>query len=289
MNTTESVNAILNNEHLSAIAASKILHDIEALPPEAVQVVNLDIPTTVSIVLGAKPKLLSLRIPIGLALPGFDISHVDNLEDLALALYDAHFQVLAAGTTPNELRGLYDEGATLRDFFRADTTVLRKRELLDAALIDACTWLAGYKNLASDLGILVTVLRAQGPEILDKCATTSTELDRAEKISMALLRYVGLREQAPTTVAAKIDLRARAFTLLTRSYDQVRRAVTYLRWDEDDADTVAPSLYAGKRRKSGSASVDAVSSPADEAPAAAGTTTAPSTPPGSPAADPFLH
>ncbi len=41
-------------------------------------------------------------------------------------------------------------------------------------------------------------------------------------------------------------MRARAFTLFSRAYDQVRRAVNVLRWDEGDADSIAPSLYAGR-------------------------------------------
>ena len=37
-------------------------------------------------------------------------------------------------------------------------------------------------------------------------------------------------------------------------YDTARRAVGYLRWNENDADTIAPSLYAGRntgRKKAG--------------------------------------
>jgi hypothetical protein len=49
-------------------------------------------------------------------------------------------------------------------------------------------------------------------------------------------------------VKAAADLRNRAFTLFTRGYDQMRRAVAFLRWDEGDADKVVPSLYAKHRR-----------------------------------------
>ena len=35
-----------------------------------------------------------------------------------------------------------------------------------------------------------------------------------------------------------------SFTLFANSYDQLRRAVTYLRWEQGDADAILPSLWA---------------------------------------------
>jgi hypothetical protein len=34
--------------------------------------------------------------------------------------------------------------------------------------------------------------------------------------------------------------------LFANAYDQVRRAITFLNWKEDDLDELAPSLYAGR-------------------------------------------
>lgn len=49
-----------------------------------------------------------------------------------------------------------------------------------------------------------------------------------------------------TALAAAIGLRQRAFTLLASIYDEVRRAVAYLRWHENDVTDLAPSLSAGR-------------------------------------------
>jgi len=38
--------------------------------------------------------------------------------------------------------------------------------------------------------------------------------------------------------------------LVVNTYDEVRRAVHYLRWREGDAEEIAPSLYSGRRRRS---------------------------------------
>ena len=58
------------------------------------------------------------------------------------------------------------------------------------------------------------------------------------------------------------ERRARAFTLFFNAYDQCRRAVGYLRWNEDDADQVAPTLFTGRARRASSAEPAPAESPA---------------------------
>src|SRR5512132_3793744 len=56
-----------------------------------------------------------------------------------------------------------------------------------------------------------------------------------------------MREHGTTVKPAEAAFRkARAFTLFVTADDQGRRAVTYLRWNEGDADSLAPSLYKGR-------------------------------------------
>ena len=58
------------------------------------------------------------------------------------------------------------------------------------------------------------------------------------------------RRPWPATAAAEsAEQRDRAFTLFIRCYDQIRRAILFLRWEQDDADTIAPSLYPGYPRR----------------------------------------
>jgi hypothetical protein len=60
------------------------------------------------------------------------------------------------------------------------------------------------------------------------------------------VRAAGQREQGPAVVVETARIRQQAFTLLVKAYDETRRAVSFLRWREGDADTIAPSLYAGR-------------------------------------------
>jgi hypothetical protein len=57
---------------------------------------------------------------------------------------------------------------------------------------------------------------------------------------------VGSREEAPANVAEVAQQRQRNFTLFVKAYDEVRRAVSFLRWKEGDLDRIAPSLYSGR-------------------------------------------
>jgi hypothetical protein len=107
-----------------------------------------------------------------------------------------------------------------------------------------------------------------------KCATTLAELNRGEQVAAGILRAVGLKEQGTALVAATSDIRTRALTLLLRVYDSARRAIGYLRWNENDADTIAPSLYAGRGTGKKETSSDVTQPPKPTPPAAA----TPSTP-----------
>jgi hypothetical protein len=72
------------------------------------------------------------------------------------------------------------------------------------------------------------------------------ELDQAESLAGQLTSALGAREQGPVIAADVATQRQRNFTLFAQSYDQVRRAISYLRWDNDDVDNIAPSLYGGR-------------------------------------------
>ena len=100
--------------------------------------------------------------------------------------------------------------------------------------------------------VLLQILRDNWTNIAGKTALQVPELEKAEGLATRLLTAVGLREQGPALIAEAALNRQRAFTLFLSAYDHARRVVAYLRWNEADADTIAPSLYAGRgtgRRK----------------------------------------
>jgi hypothetical protein len=68
-------------------------------------------------------------------------------------------------------------------------------------------------------------------------------------------------------VAAAATRRARAFTLFMNAYDACRRVVAFLRWNEGDADSIAPSpfLKGARRRATEVVDVGAATDPAGTA------------------------
>jgi hypothetical protein len=265
MNTTDIVNTILASRNTTAAALERVRPELQALDANDVRLLKVDVPTAVSRALGAAPKIRGMRAEIVSSAPNVDVERLDKLEDYAYALQEAHVRYLGAGKSPDELRALGAEGDTLRILLRSDAVALVNRGLIDPACLASCTGLSGYKTIATELGILSAVMISNWSKIQCKCGVTEQDLKRATTIGGALLAYVGLREQSPEMKAAAMDLRDRAFTLLANTYDLARRVVTFLRWDEDDADLIAPTLFGGKRRSEKNV-VDAQAEPATPTP-----------------------
>ncbi len=255
MDTTNTVNALLANEQAPSIDSDQIQADLATLPADSVMQVNLDIEGMVSTIAGATPKILAL-LPDIVRLPFFDAPGLQKLELYAFALHDAHLRFLGGTESPEELRVLVESGSAQVDNLRSDSSALIQRKLLGAQSLAGLQGLTGYKNIATDLGLLSTVLQANWQTIQGKCAITAEELVQAQKTSRAILRFLGLRQEETASPAAVADTRSRAFTLASRCYDQARRAVSFLRWNQGDADTIAPSLYAGRRRHATPEAVD---------------------------------
>lgn len=138
------------------------------------------------------------------------------------------------------------EAVTVRDTLYTDAIALARRRLLEEDRVAKLRSNAGYKNIAFDVLGLVALLREHWAAIQNKTAVQSEELEAAERLADRLITAVGLREQGPVSLTVAVAARLRAYTLFVRSYDEARRAVQYLRWHQGDADTIAPSLYAGR-------------------------------------------
>ncbi len=249
----------------AAAAFDRILPEIEALSPDRLISIKIDIPRAVSQVLGVLPGLLALRPAIVEHLRQHDVAALDRLESYALAAWYAHLQWLSSGGAENALKPLLAEAAALRENLLGDAEALARRGLLDADAVAEIRAGHGHIDTANDLVALSALFGGSWSDIAGKTAATEDEVKRAGEIGPQLLAALGVREHGkgpgPTEAA---DKRARAFALLAHAYDQTRRAVAYLRWNEGNAETVAPSLYKGRGGR-GAASSDAAPEPEDTA------------------------
>ena len=145
------------------------------------------------------------------------------------------------------MQELNDELVPLRELLLSDVTALGKRKILDAKRLDEIKGAVGYKNIAYDVTLLCSMLRAHWPAVVGKSAVQLEEIDHAEHLARQLVTAVGERDQALAVATEASDMRQRCFTLFMKAYAQVRRAVVYLRYEEGDADSFVPSLYLGRR------------------------------------------
>ena len=153
---------------------------------------------------------------------------------------------------------------------------LAARGLLDPASVQEIRTGQGNLDIANDLVALCASLGASWAKIENKTAATAEEVHRAGDLGPLLLAALGVREHGTTaTPAEAADRKVRAFTLFTTADDQTRRAVCYLRWNEGDADSLAPSLYKGR---GGSRSAGASAANGDGAGQGSGEVAAPAEP-----------
>jgi hypothetical protein len=242
------------------VAYDAIYPEISALPDEDVSGVNIDLVGAVTTVLGTLPELRALRSEI-VELPLFDSKRFDKLELYALALN--HANALHRGALSPKV-GLTELGTTIsgiRDRLLANARSLAEYGLIDGERLNECKTANGYRPLATDVLTLVALYKEYWASIEHKTPVSFDALNEAGTLAVELLAAVGIKDQAPLTVGEALQVKQKAFKLLLQAYDDARRAVTYLRWHEDDADQITPSLYAGWRARPRSHEAEAADAP----------------------------
>jgi hypothetical protein len=231
----------------SLAAYEKVAAEIAAVKEDQLGPINVEIMASIATVIGALPGIERFAEELA-TLPYFDAKQYANLKLYTFALSHAHTSHLR-NTTPPEIAELAQEGITLRDTLVHDIEGLGKRGLIDASVLEKLKGTQGYRNLAFDLGALANILHQALPQVKNKTAVDEAEITRARVLSDKLITTVGLRERDPQEASASALTRQKAFTLFYNAYDQVRRGITYLRWDEGDANEIAPSLYERRASK----------------------------------------
>ena len=240
---------LVKDEALVADSYERVKEDLAALAVDELAQVNFDIQLGARTILGALPELRALRERMVKELPAFDVAAFDKLEDYTQALKFAQSGFLLATQPPDDLEQLLAEGAKMKERLVADVKSLSLYGLFDSNVVAQLRGGNGVDNLAVDLELLSQAMTANWAKIQGKALTPLADVQTASRIGLRLTRIAGLRDQGPARLAAATELRMRAFTTVVRTYEEVRHAVGYLRRREDDADSIAPSLYPGKSRR----------------------------------------
>jgi hypothetical protein len=228
-------------------AYEQLLDEIRAVPSDDYTVINIDIPSAITTVMGVLPFLQSIRSRIVEELPRFDIARFDKVEAFTLALGHAHALYLSASEPTEALEAIAETATDLREVLFADAHALAQRRLIDGERLKELKGVKGYRQLAFDLFALSALMRERWSTIAGKTAIELKELDQAEMLADRILTGVGQREQTPAVAADAAENRQRAFTLFVSAYDHARRAVSFLHWDAEDTDDLVPSVYTAGR------------------------------------------
>jgi len=218
------------------------------LEPELAELVKLrtvrsNVPELVVRLLALLPGLQELRQDFILCFRVFDVRRLDTLADYAWCLLHADTLYRAATTVPRNANGLLKEALELRHFLR------KKARLIDPDLeAEELTQLRGtrrYDAVAADLELLHAWLS----ERKELCVVPSRKMVRVTSIVPSLRRIAAAQDPQSELAVAAHERRARAYTLLYRVYQEIRRSVIFLRRDTFDGDEIAPKLFAEPKPK----------------------------------------
>ncbi|HKO48990.1 MAG TPA: hypothetical protein VJV79_14765 [Polyangiaceae bacterium] len=222
-------------------AYNRVKAEVEALSATDLAVLNVDIVSATSIVLGVADRILTFRDRM-VKLPEFEIRQIDNLVDYAKAAWYLYVTNLPV-PEPGDAANLIEEVAKLRAKLLMWAAPLVFAGKFDESAIARIKEGSGNKDAPSDLVALVGLYRSKWEEVKSMCGVTEEDLTRGAQIGPAVFALISRREAKSATSTPEGSLRVRrAWTLLDRAYTQCRRALQFLRAEEGDADLIAPSL-----------------------------------------------
>ena len=220
--------------------------ELAALRVDALVEPNLSIPDAAVRVLALSPTLQSWLPAIEAWLPRQPTAAIARIDKYALAMWYAH--VRSRSRADGDAKPLVEEATQLRRHLLACARLVQRR----GASIDIPRLPRGRRThvaLAGDLVRLAESLGDHRAAFGASIPTHSDDLARAMEVGHRLLHAVADRGASSRSSRAQwLDATRRAFTLLHTAYEAARRALTYLRWAERDADEIAPSLFVQGRR-----------------------------------------
>lgn len=222
---------------------------------------TLDAVYAASQALGIARRLAAHR-PAMACLPAFDLQYLDHLADYANALLFVQWTIAARAERVRQLPALADQGYQIRALLMAYTEVLELKGEVAPDVLQRLREGSGYRDLVEDLGALVTLLRDR-PDAGSLVAPS--DLARALDVTTALTAGLGAAADPDLGHDTLLVERRKLGVLLLRAHAQLRRAMAYLRFDEQDAAELVPSLYVPSKRPNGAD----VAEPGPTAPAGA--------------------
>lgn len=248
---TTPTREIANAVH-AALAFAAVEPEILAVPANELMLVNLDVPRAAGRGRLATKRLMPVLPALSL-LPDFDIERIKRLGVYALALHHAHDLATEVGAGGPTLPILLGEATPLREGMLRSAELLAHYGVVSEERVAAIRSGHGHADLADDLIALGRLYDDSWKRVIGMVPVTREMVDRAPVLGAQIHEALAERELEESPLVQPKSRRfveAQAFTLFARVYDEARRGVTYLRWNEGDAHLFVPSLYPHRPRRS---------------------------------------
>jgi len=241
----------LSDEPKTPAAYGRLLPKYELLRDEELVVVNADVTRVVSTVSAAATRMASIASDI-VKIPDYDAQDIEELQDCADGLDFAEAEYRATLKTMNELSDLAQECMQTRERFVVDLKNVAAHGMLEEGYLKEYTGGKGFSAMIDDVRLLCRLYRNHWETLSGNTCRKLEEVERAEAVIHRMGHLMGLKNLGTAEVTRTAQMRNRAFTYLVKRYDRMCRAVAFARWEKDDAEQFAPSLYAnrGGKRKS---------------------------------------
>jgi hypothetical protein len=253
----QSSSALLTLEPLIAQTApaafASVRTEIEAIPGAAVGRFPLDMARAARRGLAVAERIKPLH-PTMAKLVDLDFRLVENLGTYALAVLHTNDLATEGGAAMAHLAVLLEEAKPLRELMLSSAEVLSLAGFVSRERVATIRRGKGHADTADDLQALGRLYQELWDRVHDKVPVTREMADRAITLSAQLNKALGGREIEEDPLVKPKDpkhLRAQAFTLFARAYNECRSAVTYLRRHQGDGDGIVPSLYPPRARRTG--------------------------------------
>jgi hypothetical protein len=217
--------------------------DIKVFPKDHAAVINSDVGVMTQRAFWASRQLQGIVDVIKRDASTFDVSKIDRLRMLALALNYLHGRLLLLKEANKT------EEATklvkLRERLKKAVDFLVSEEIISEARVEQFKASPGHHGLAYNLGGLVDILLETGQD-LSKPFMSRAELQAVRRQADSFFDVLGEKEFGPGTHAELKLARRKVYAMLTALWNEVYAMVSYVRYHDGDADSLMPPLYPNK-------------------------------------------
>lgn len=248
------------NPQTAAAAFALARSEIVAVSASDLVTTNLDVARAVRRGLAVAERIEPLH-PALAKLDDLDFRAVSNLRSYSLAALHVQGLVEQGGEMQvARLASLLAEAGPLRELMLHTAETLALAGYISYERVAAIRAGHGHADTAGDLQALGCLFEELWDRVHDKVPINRAMVERATTLSVELNAALGVREMVDDDPLVEpsdpMHLRAQAFTLFARAYDECRRGVSYLRWRHRDANALVPSLYAPRKRKAGASAAE---------------------------------